>query len=841
MATQQIHWNATGTSTGFAGTAANYSFVLSPAYNITEEITAVRIKTATGSVAPMTQTKIFIIDSSSQEILYISEVINFVTNGIYLEAEWHPNITLSVPFKIGFAPLDGQIMDYQEPDPADVVSPSTNFGSYFKHTDISIGAIWTGQYSDARTFGSQVEYGGSTPDPVEYNDIRRVNWDLSHGGGNTIAANSYQNSFIQSHGYNAFEGLITKVEVKITPTSTMSSAKIFLINALTNEVLYLSPTISMPTSRIIECFPNITLSVPFKVGIAPLSGSFYGSQQDPGEIEQQGTQSGLPTANTTLAVGATWTLVNTYPSYSFGSRVNFLVTRGSVNFIGGDVEYTKGNKTVITKTGVSSNILPSTKNVSNKDGKTINLLSSHKLSKIYSGQNLSLQSGQKLTRTLPGTNIYNLLMGSRNNTPWYGYHNENIVPADRVVQNYLGINTKISLSANAEYRYNLSVTPTHQHKNMLVEINLSRKSELAILGQYSLIINDIIIDDFSGVDQDINNIVWSLNPGQLANGVNKSLIKFKYPEAPKYEELSFEIFKEEPRRLSVERLFRPYDGGYIGDKLDSVLNIVPPFAHPSFVLPSNQVDISTIITSNYTSISLKHYTEVQQVTIDANGVRVLVSFDRGITWKSFISNAWQTVDISNISTQGMLVDTINTLTIANWSDIFTPTSIDFAVCMDRSLSAAVINDTFVPETQLWNDSITVYGQTTGYWNYGSKSFTCPTYYGISRIVWSGYGATNNDGQATNSYGKIFATLLDGTVITIANVMIFAGGTLSGAASYPISTTLRAKSVKIEGSSNNTALRGTASATVYGRPVLPYLKSINVQITPNLKTGYAFIM
>lgn len=802
MATQQIHWGATGSSTQFAGSAANYSFVQGPAYNITRKITAIRIRMALGTT--ITSLKIFIIDAATQEILHISDPVTTFVDETYKAAVCDTNMILTAPFRIGFAPLDGAFGDNKILDPADVVTPYSDFGTAFTYASLSIGATWTGPYHESsRSFGSQVEYEDSVP-TYDYTDIRQVNWNPPSGGGNTIAANAYQNSFIQSQAYSTYEGLITKVEAKIHPTSTMGSTRIFLMNAITNEVVYVSGAISVPTSKIVECYPNITLSAPFKVGLAPLTGNFYGwGQGDPGEILPQGVQSGTPSYSV-MTVGSIWSLTTNYSSYSFASRVSFQVTRGPVNYDGDTIN--------LPKQGVRSS-----------DDSGIVLTASQPGSRghDYSGRQPSIKLGIKELRLCDGRRI-SLLQGTRNNKQSLGC---NITELSEGVRNYrhfegIAINPPRPTS-NAEYKYDLLITPTHQHKSANVSLNLSRKDHVVTPGQYSISVGNNNLVGFYGADQDINNISLSINPSQLEFGVNKGKVNFKYPDGSK-DYIDFDILKEEVKRSSVERLFRYYDGGYSGSKTDA--SVIYKDIYPCFLVP-DATQSTVIKTTDYTSISLQKYNEIQGVNVGASGAKILVSFNKGITWKSYIDSSWQTVDISNIANQGMTSNTINGITLAQWSGIFTATSLDFAIYLDNAISnyadynAKVLKGSYT-------------GTTSYQYLYPS------TGYRISDVTYYLRGTGGSTTTFPNDYAMLYGYLASDPATLILSEASSSSSTMKiGTFTFPQELDYRNYLMYYKGSSNPTC----SLSAVYEAPLMAYLKSINIQITPNLKTGYAFIM
>lgn len=637
---------------------------------------------------------------------------------------------------------------------------------------------------------------------IEYTNIETVNWNPQSDGGNVVDSRAYQASFVQNRAYETYEGKITKIEVKVHPNSTMGGAKIFLINSLTNEVIYVSDSVSVTTSKSLECYPEIIVSVPFRVGIAPISGDLRSTiYEDPSENPPLGLQKNSSLTYSSLILGLTWTSAFNYAQYSFSSRVSFLVTRGPINLSGEEVNYRKGSKSISAHNAINCSVLPSDKNETNREG-----------SLIKPG------IGDRTFQDYPGKILPAVIQGIRDITEALGCKTGNIRIGDRAAVNSHGVSLNIGVSSGAEYKYNLLVTPTHQHKSMPVNIQLSKRYGIPILGQYSLQIGDILIEDYSGTDTNLDSLSWSLNPSQLADGVNKAKISLKYPEPQKFEEISFEIFKEEVRRTFVERLFRNYDGGYSGDRLNAANKYGE--IYPCFLVPDGSG--STLIkTTDFTSISLQKYLDIQGITIDAEGARVLVSFDKGTTWKSRIDGSWQSVDLSNIPAYGMDNDTLNGITLAQWSAVFKPTSIDFAIHLDNSLSNYYDYSS--------NKLMGSYSGTTSY------TYLYPQAgYRLTDIV---YTLKGNGSQSSSTYPTNYSVLSCRVGSTEVFGELSSWQLISGTYTFP--NRLKDSESILFWKGHNAV--PTNSVTVYQAPRLAYLKAINIQITPNLKTGYAFIM
>lgn len=321
---------------------------------------------------------------------------------------------------------------------------------------------------------------------------------------------------------------------------------------------------------------------------------------------------------------------------------------------------------------------------------------------IISGKSLSeLEYFSRESRNFTGheeTNLFELASNTVNNKIGYfiddgqigirSRNRFNVLLSDIELgvraRNTVGKNIDdIIVSSQASTTYVLTVTPTHQHKSMPVTVTLVSRSTVAITGKYSVTLNGSIIIQPAFSDEAMNNVEFTISPSQLKFGLNKARIKLFYPDGTQ-EYLDFEIVKEEIKRTTAQRLFRNYDGGFTGD-IYAPPKILIPSTYPCWMPPNNAIS-GVVKTTDYTRISLLHYTDVQGVLVVGNNLNILVSFDKGVTWKSFISNVWTTVDISNIKTYGMTVATINAITIAQWSDTFAPMSIDFAICLNNDLN-----------------------------------------------------------------------------------------------------------------------------------------------------------
>jgi hypothetical protein len=366
----------------------------------------------------------------------------------------------------------------------------------------------------------------------------------------------------------------------------------------------------------------------------------------------------------------------------------------------------------------------------------------------------------------------------------------------------------LNYSSDASYRYILTVTPTHQHRSMPVTVTLESRSTTIIVGKYFFELDGTVIIQPADTNEVINNIKFVINPRKLTNGINKARINLLYHDSSQ-EYFDFEIVKEETKRTIAQRLFRDYDGGFDGEYY-APPKILVPSIYPCWMAKENILQ-STFRTGEHTRVSLLHYTDIQGVTIDGINLLVLVSFDKGTTWKSFINNVWTTVDLTNIRTYGMPVSTINSITIAQWTDAFAPTSIDFAICFNSGVSKQTLEyiSGFAPRI----------AHTVERFDGKVITSVVDTYNGYVQGQIPGYRIV---------YSNLYP---DGYTTTLP----YTGGTSTyTAANNEIIN-------RLEYYAPNTGSNYTKYNHTVNGYVASYLKSITVNMTPSPFTGYAFII
>ncbi|WP_434132780.1 LamG domain-containing protein [Sporomusa sphaeroides] len=364
--------------------------------------------------------------------------------------------------------------------------------------------------------------------------------------------------------------------------------------------------------------------------------------------------------------------------------------------------------------------------------------------------------------------------------------------------------------SNEGYQFDLLVTPTHIYKNQIAQVTAKYKLPQGLTGKYQLKIKDGVAIPWGDSNADLSTVQLSVMQSMLDYGKNLCRLEYLYLDG-QIKFLDFEVTREEPRRTRVERTFKRYDGGYDGNYMRSAPNGLEKA--PCFLVPDGQQ--STVIkTTDFTKVPLQKYTGVQGVLIDAEGARILVTFDEGLTWKALIEDSWQTVSLGSITTSGMTSELVNSTIFARWLEIFQPVSLDFAIYLDNSVSN-------------YADRFGEYLATTAYVASGngtkkSTTYTANSDVWITKIFASG-GANDHD-KTVDSY-------TNGVWQEEARVNYGSGST------HTVDF--------IERQNKPSAIRINAKyslyAQVYVSPKLAYLKSIVADITPRLKTGYAFIM
>nr|WP_092074931.1 hypothetical protein [Dendrosporobacter quercicolus]NSL49556.1 hypothetical protein [Dendrosporobacter quercicolus DSM 1736]SDN22598.1 hypothetical protein SAMN04488502_11511 [Dendrosporobacter quercicolus] len=715
-------------------------------------------------------------------------------------------------------------------------------------------------------------------------EITRIyrNWDATGSAGYSTAATSY-GAFTNLPLFEESMKTIRAAGFKFPTSSNVSSANLIIYSSPDLRIHYVSPPISVVTDpggfKLIE-IDNLAVRIPyhFGIGLRALAGTTltaFNSGFDFSGVELTQVYNGFNGVGSVLIPfgGRSTTL-------SWGSYVD-------VN------EYE-----IINFTGVELDLVDSAQRSSASRGCEIESTQSSPVIRTPLGGTFlsDMEPGERLNRKWAGMDLsqvelgelYSIFPGSLTNDIELGILSRNhlgILIAEPITA---GLSSNCPgyfiddpvITSNAEYRFKLLVTPTHQYRSQIVTVEATNSQGFPLMGRYQLEIAQTVIIPYEPTDIDLRSVSFTVMPSQLETGNNPCRLNYLYPDGSR-EYLDFEIFKEETRRTTVERLFRSYDGGYDGDRFNPAY-VYAPAKYPCFMVPDGKID-TVIKTTNYTSIPLARYTGLQAVNIEAENAKILVSFNKGLTWRALINSTWETVAIDNIGEYGMDAATVNSIVFARWQEIFTPTSLDFAIYLDKNYlpplvatvyklgTLTISGDTISGNagTQYYCQAMyTSCGKDSGKWYFESTTkmfyapqpgvftlnaslYNLPGYYGWwagqSRLILNGSfigGAPTGTitpttvGISLNFDDKIMTLVSYSTGVRVSGA-ISPGQTLHPGAGLTSNNTNQYTTFN---------LRGGVNADFEGRLPLgylpwitPYLKSINVQITPRLKTGYAFIM
>lgn len=279
------------------------------------------------------------------------------------------------------------------------------------------------------------------------------------------------------------------------------------------------------------------------------------------------------------------------------------------------------------------------------------------------------EHANRLPSSFSGKELQNTERGVKSRN-YNGIPLDDTIPSIRLPHNFDGIPIEITPTSNAENRFKLTVTPTHLHKLPSVVIACESKSPLSLFGKCSLKLGNTDKINLNEDYEDVRYVNFTVTPSVLSTGNNPCRISYDYPNG-EAEYLDFEIFKEEPKRLQVERLFRHYEGGYDGERQNAIQRFTG--VYPGFMVPEGQ--ISTLITTTqFTRIDLRKYLSIQGVNIDAKGAKIAVSFDEGQTWKTWGIVGRGALNTSKSIIPPMLIDYMGDYTAraSDFSSVYGP-------------------------------------------------------------------------------------------------------------------------------------------------------------------------
>lgn len=124
------------------------------------------------------------------------------------------------------------------------------------------------------------------------------------------------------------------------------------------------------------------------------------------------------------------------------------------------------------------------------------------------------------------------------------------------------------------------------------------------------------------------------------------------------------------------------------------------------VIPSDGMDMSGYSTINQMAVSTRG---------SAGTVKLVFSFDRGTSWKTYENDGWKetSLDVESVALSGMTVENIANIQPDKWRKAWSG-SLQIAFCLIKS---STTDDMAV-------DTVTIYGDTS-YWMFADKSdYTC---------------------------------------------------------------------------------------------------------------------
>jgi hypothetical protein len=375
-----------------------------------------------------------------------------------------------------------------------------------------------------------------------------------------------------------------------------------------------------------------------------------------------------------------------------------------------------------------------------------------------------------------------------------------------------------TVDSNASNKFNVVVNATHQYKTQSITVTSTTGQSLT--GTWSFIVgnNEVIPPGTIG---SLSSVTFNVDPSILSVGDNSCRLMFTYPDGVDY--IPLVITKEPIKRTAVERTFKSYDGGYNVSNLtklnDSVLG---------GVLAAEPFSTGSLSTTSTTEVDLVKYGGIVGISTVSDGCMFLVSFDSGATWYGYDSTLHvKQVDPANISTQGFTSSQLSSLDTDKWSTIFQPTKLSIMVHLDSTASTSVLAS-YNPIDYVHGYIITNVGSHT-YMDGSivssgaSYTITKPSGYIINRIEGT-RSADNNNGSITitsNTHTNYKISPIGAG--TMAFEYVAPGGEIiTSAVAY-------APYVNTYGGGNSRI----ASYTVYIKPSVAYIKSINITLPTNL--------
>lgn len=306
-------------------------------------------------------------------------------------------------------------------------------------------------------------------------------------------------------------------------------------------------------------------------------------------------------------------------------------------------------------------------------------------------------------------------------------------------KNLIGCDARtFQVESSARSKFNITVTPTHQYKTQIISVQAS--SKVPQQGKWKFLIGGITVLPYTD-SPDLANITFTIDTTLLAFGVNKCKLYFNYSDGST-EFIPLEITREQMKRVTVERTFKDYDGGY---ELTNVTkgNLVNGYIGAKLIDDStNNPTSGTIKTiDGITSVDLNNYLGIVGISAECSNCKLLFSFD-GSSGPWYGANMAQ-VDPANIATQGIDGAQLSSITSTQWAQIFKPTVLNVMAYLYKLDPITDINAGYGD----------VLGKESGSWKwYQTKTYRPPTGYTIKSVTYDCYAS--NYGTDAWAYGKI---------------------------------------------------------------------------------------
>jgi hypothetical protein len=376
-----------------------------------------------------------------------------------------------------------------------------------------------------------------------------------------------------------------------------------------------------------------------------------------------------------------------------------------------------------------------------------------------------------------------------------------------------------TVDSNAANKFNVIVNATHQYKTQTITVNSTTTQNL--VGQWSFSVGNSVIIQPS-VSGPLNSITFSVDPAKLNVGKNRCSLILAYTDGTT-EFVPLLITKEPIKRTSVERTFKQYDGGYTTTGITTTND----YGGLGVVMCPSVVS-GTILTTDNTAVNLDHYGGIISVNAECSGAFFLVSFDGSSgPWWTFNGTSFIQATPETISTVGMTGKQLNSITQTQWSTVFKQTQLDIMCYLDNAKSITVIPSytevDHVHGSILYNVGTHTYTDGSVISSGSTYNITKPSGYNITRIAGSSYTDSESGGSTikiNSNTHSLFPINQGKRTVEFDYIVPY----------DEVITNLKIAAYYVNGYGGGAA---SVSYTVYIKPSIAYLKSINITLPANL--------